>query len=91
MKRVIALLTFATLMFALMAVPAIAHHDHQLHNPSGCVTIPVSHQDHASGIGNKVHNAIHVGTAVSYDPATGIGTLGQGNSNVWVKGAACPE
>lgn len=79
----------ATILLAL-AGPASANHDHQLHNPGGCVTVPVAHQDHGlTDPGNKFHGAAHKGAATSQDPVTGHWVLGQGNSPVWVDGGSC--
>ena len=70
-----------------LAGPALAHHDHQLHNPGGCHTIPVGHQDHATSTGNMFHGAAHKGAATEL--VSGKYVLGQGNSVVWVDGNAC--
>lgn len=84
--------TFITFgVTSLVAGSASAHHDHQLHNPAGCTTINVSHQSHTvNDPGRKFHGAAHVGAAVEYDAASGVGVLGKGNSPVWVKGSPCP-
>lgn len=80
----------AVFMLAL-AGPAMAHHDHQLTNPSGCHTIRVGHQAHtAHDPGRKFHGAAHDGAATAFDPITKIGVLGKGNSPVTVTGGACP-
>lgn len=73
-----------------LAGPASANHDHQLNNPSGCVTIPVGHQAHgATDPGRKFHGAAHKGAATVQEPVTGHWVLGQGNSQLWVDGGSC--
>lgn len=91
MKRTLMAAAVASLLAIPMAGPALANHDHQLHNPSGCHTIPVSHQAHgATDPGNKFHGAAHVGAATAPHPTiVGAFVLGQGNSVVYVKGGAC--
>ena len=79
----------AALMVAMLALPAAANHDHQLHNPGGCTTIPVSHQDHSAGApGRKFHGAAHIGSETKL--VGGKYVLGKGNSVVHVAGGACP-
>lgn len=92
MKKIFMTVAAASLMVVAMAGPASADHDHQLHNRSGCHTIPVSHQAHgATDPGNKFHGAAHVGAAtVPHPTIAGAFVLGQGNSAVYVKGHACP-
>lgn len=85
MKRVVTLVASGALAFGLMAGPALAGHDHQLHNPSGCHTVPVGHQAHGDDEpGRKFHGGAHKGPATADD-----GTLGNGNSQVRVAGGSC--
>lgn len=89
MKRVVILAATGALAVGMFAGPALASHDHQLNNPSGCHTVPVSHQDHqASDPGNKFHGSAHKGPATEQN-ADGDWILGQGNSRVSVDGGAC--
>lgn len=90
MRRLVSLLAGATLAVGLMAGPALANHDHQLNNPGGCHTVPVSHQAHGEeDPGRKFHGAAHKGAATEQGE-DGRWYLGQGNSPVWVDGGACP-
>jgi hypothetical protein len=91
MRRIFVLISAFVLALGMMAVPAAAHHDHILVNPSGCVTIPVGHQDHAAWDagthpGRKFHGAAHVGSATEGTVVDGVGTLGRGNSGTEVAG-----
>jgi hypothetical protein len=94
-RRITVLFT-ALLALGMLAAPAAAHHDHNLNNPSGCVTIRVGHQAHRPGDpGLKFHGSAHVGAAVEHHPSghefgPNIGILGKGNSPVWVGGFECP-
>lgn len=89
MKRVVTLVAGAALGLGLMAGPALAHHDHQMNNPSGCHTIPVGHQEHgADDPGNKFHGAAHKGAATETNEE-GQDVLGKGNSRNYVAGGAC--
>ena len=91
MRRILVLISSSLLALGLVAVPAAADHDHILVNPSGCVTIPVAHQDHAAWDagthpGRKFHGAAHVGAATEGAVVAGVGTLGRGNSDIEVAG-----
>lgn len=95
MRRLLTVIASGALMVGMLAGPALAHHDHQLNNPSGCHTVPVSHQDHSDSpdrkdSGNKFHGAAHKGAATERDEE-GKDRLGKGNSRVTVDGGACPE
>lgn len=84
-KRAMMTAAAASLLALGVAGPAAADHDHQLHNPSGCHTVPVSHQDHgADDPGRKFHGGAHKGPSVDED-----GRLGNGHSQVTVAGGAC--
>jgi hypothetical protein len=96
MRRITVLFTALLLALGMLATPAAAHHDHNLNNPSGCVTIKVGHQTHGpNDPGLKFHGSAHVGAAVEHHPTghafgENIGILGRGNSPVWVGGNGCP-
>lgn len=94
MTRIATLLAAVLLTLGLTASPVLAGHPHHMHNGSGCRDIPVDvpGQDHDGHVGNgrKFHGALHVGAAAEYDPGTGVGTLGQGNSPNTVAGGSCP-
>lgn len=89
MKRVVTVVATGALTVGLLAGPAMADHDHQVNNPSGCHTVPVGHQEHsAEDPGRKFHGAAHKGSATEPDE-DGRDRLGKGNSQVWVAGGAC--
>lgn len=89
MKRMVTLIAVGTLALGMMAGPALASHDHQLNNPSGCHTVPVGHQAHGEDDpGKKFHGSAHKGPATEQD-SEGNWVLGQGNSPVYVDGGAC--
>lgn len=87
MRRLLTVIASGALMVGMLAGPALAHHDHQMNNPSGCHTVPVGHQAHGEDDpGNKFHGAAHKGPAADEE-----GRLGKGNSRATVAGGACPE
>ena len=95
MRRTTSLFTALLLAISMLATPAAADHDHNLNNPSACVTIKVGQQAHGpADPGLKFHGSAHVGAAVEHhdshpDHGDNIGILGQGNSPVWVGGGSC--
>lgn len=45
----------------MLATPAVAHHDHNLNNPSGCVTIKVGPFGENIGILGRGNSPVWVG------------------------------
>lgn len=88
MRRSIATIAAGVMLVGATAAPALADHDHQLTNPSGCHTIPVGHQAHGDeDPGRKFHGAAHKGAAT--EPVGDLMVLGKGNSRVSVAGGTC--